>query len=249
MMYGDFADVYDALMDDVDYDAWCAYYLQLLRREDGLPIERVAECACGTGSLTVRFAKHGLRMTGIDRSNAMLRRAEAKARAWGVDAAFVHQDMRSLALTRRTDAVLCTCDGVNYLTAPDDVRAFFHAAYDALVPGGLLCFDCSSRRKLEETIGDAFFGEERDGLALLWQNHCNRKTHVVGMDVTVFAREADGRYRRFREEHWQRAHSCEEILLWLHEAGFAQARAYGAMTMRAPDGSEDRVHFKAEKPR
>lgn len=29
--YGGFADVYDALMDDYDYDAWAEHYLALLR--------------------------------------------------------------------------------------------------------------------------------------------------------------------------------------------------------------------------
>lgn len=248
-MYEDFASVYDALMDDVDYDAWSAHYLALIRGQTGgaLPA-RAAECACGTGSLTVRLARAGLRMTGIDLSAAMLRQAEAKARAWGVEATFVRQDMRRLALTRRTDAVLCTCDGVNYLTSEQDVRAFFAAAFAALVPGGALCFDISSRYKLEETMGDSFFGEERDGVATLWQNRLNRAGHVINMDVTFFVREEDGRYRRFRETHRQRAHSAEELLLWLSQAGFESPRVYGGMTLAAPSPDDVRLHFSARKP-
>ena len=50
-MYDDFAGVYDALMDDYDYDAWSEHYLSLIRAQRGsLPV-RMAECACGTGSL------------------------------------------------------------------------------------------------------------------------------------------------------------------------------------------------------
>ena len=141
-MYDDFAGVYDTLMDDFDYDAWSAHYLALVHGVLGAQPARMAECACGTGSLTVRFAREGIAVTGVDLSGAMLRRAEEKARAWGVSCAFVRQDMRRLALTRRVDAVLATCDGVNYLTAPDDVRAFFRAAYAALKPGGALLYEC-----------------------------------------------------------------------------------------------------------
>ena len=247
-MYEDFACVYDALMDDYDYDAWAAHYLELAKNHEGQLPARAVECACGTGSLTVRFARSGIAMTGVDSSAAMLRQAEAKARKWGVDAAFVRQDMRRLALTRRTDAVFCTCDGVNYLTSQGDVCAFFRAAYAALRPGGVLCFDISSRHKLEETMGDSFFGEERDGIATLWQNRLNREAHLLTMDVTFFVREQDGRYRRFRETHRQRAHSEQELLVWLAQAGFENARAFGGMTMDAPKADDTRIHFRARKP-
>lgn len=247
--YGGFADVYDALMDDYDYDAWAEHYLALLRDAQGRLPQRAAECACGTGSLTVRLARAGIAMTGVDLSLSMLRKAEEKARVWGVEAAFVRQDMRRLALPRRVGAVLATCDGVNYLTSPQDVRAFFDAAYAQLVPGGTLCFDCSTRHKLEDTMGDAFFGEERDGLALLWQNHLNRQTHVLSMDLTFFVREPDGRYRRFREQHRQRAHSEQELTAWLLAAGFEQVRTLGEMREREPAPDDLRIHICARRPR
>lgn len=248
-MYDDFASVYDTLMDDYDYDAWSRHYLALMADEDGRLPTRIAECACGTGSLTVRFAQRGIRVVGADLSQAMLRCAQEKARTWGVQADFIRQDMRRLSLPRRVGAILATCDGVNYLTTPQDVKAFFAAAYAALLPGGKLCFDCSSRHKLEDRMGDSFFGEEREGMAVLWQNRLNRENHVLFMDVTFFVREEDGRYRRFREQHRQRAHSEQELLAWLDEAGFADARAYGEMRMDAPKDEDTRIHFTAIKPR
>ena len=166
-MYDDFASVYDTLMDDFDYDAWSAHYLTLIRTVTGELPRRAAECACGTGSLTVCLAQSGMAVTGVDLSAAMLRQAEKKARDYGVEVAFVRQDMKKLTLPRRVGAVLATCDGVNYLTTPNDVQAFFAAAYQNLLPGGALCFDCSTRHKLENVMGDAFFGEERDGAAVL----------------------------------------------------------------------------------
>ena len=247
-MYEDFASVYDALMDDYDYDAWAQHYLTLMRDGEGRLPARAAECACGTGSLTVRLAGSGIRMTGVDLSRSMLRLAEEKARRWGVDAAFVCQDMKKLQQPRRVGAILSTCDGVNYLNRPEDVLAFFHAAYAQLLPGGRLCFDCSSRHKLRDVMGSAFFGEERDGVATLWQNRYHPDTHVITMDITFFVREEDGRYRRFREEHRQRAHSEEEIRTWLSQAGFEHVRAYGEMRCDAPRAEDMRIHYVAEKP-
>ena len=247
-MYDDFAGVYDTLMDDYDYDAWSAYYLSLIDDMLDERPARMAECACGTGSLTVRFAQAGMSVVGVDLSASMLRRAEEKARKWGVKAAFVRQDMKKLELPRRVGAVLATCDGVNYLTTPADVRAFFAAAYSQLLPGSVLCFDCSSRHKLEMVMGDAFFGEERDGLAILWQNTLNRDSHILTMDVTFFVREEDGRYRRFREQHRQRAHDAAEIVSWLEGAGFADIHVYGEMRKDAPRENDIRIHYTARKP-
>ena len=247
-MYDDFAGVYDTLMDDYDYDAWSDHYLSLICDALGELPQRAAECACGTGSLTVRFAQKGLSVTGVDISAAMLRRAEEKARIWGVQPAFVRQDMKALELPRRVGAVMATCDGVNYLTKPQDVLAFFQAAYAALLPGGVLCFDCSSRHKLENVMGNSFFGEERDGIAMLWQNALNPQTHVLTMDVTFFVREDDGRYRRFREQHHQRAHSEQEILSWLQEAGFEDIHTYGEMRRDHPKEMDLRIHYTARKP-
>lgn len=97
-------------------------------------------------------------------------------------------------------------------------------------------------------MGDAFFGEERDGLAILWQNMLNRESHILTMDVTFFVREEDGRYRRFREQHHQRAHDMSEIVCWLQDAGFEGIQAYGEMRKDAPREQDIRIHYIARKP-
>ena len=73
--YGQFAALYDPLMREVDYDGWAAYLASFLPA--GIA---VADCACGTGEITVRLARLGFRMTGVDISPAMLEVAAAKAR-------------------------------------------------------------------------------------------------------------------------------------------------------------------------
>lgn len=244
-MYGEFARVYDTLMDDVDYDGWARHYMELIA-----PISprRICECACGTGSLTVRFARAGLNVTGVDVSEEMLRAAQEKARRFGVQVPFVHQDMCALTLPRRVDAVLATCDGVNYLTQEAQVRAFFESAYRALRPGGMLAFDVSTLEKLSGTLGNAFFGEDRSEITYLWQNRWDAHTRCVRMDIAFFLREADGRYRRFDEAQIQRAYTPQELTALLRQAGFADIRVLGGFTMEVPRGGEERIHILATKP-
>ena len=246
-MYAGLAGLYDQLMDDFDYPKWAEYYLTLLRRA-GVEPKTLCDCACGTGSLTVEFAARGIRVTGEDLSREMLELAAEKTRRAGVQAMFVCQDMCQLRLPRPVDALVCGCDGVNYLLSTARLEAFFRAAFAAIRPGGALAFDISSRYKLEKEMGDAFFGEERDDIAYLWANRLDAEKHLVTMDITFFAREADGRYRRFEEHHVQRAHSAAEILACLEQCGFRDAEVFGDMTLAAPEAEERRLHFLARRP-
>ena len=240
--YRDFAGIYDLLMDDFDYPAWADYYMTLIS-QTGAQISAICECACGTGSLTVHFAKKGLRVTGVDISREMLELAGEKARQNGVQVQLVCQDMAHLSLPRPVDAVLATCDGVNYLTSARRVKAFFDAAYAALKPGGVLAFDISSAHKLRHVLGDSFFGEERDEAAYLWQNRL--EGDIVHMDLTFFIQEEEDLYRRITENHRQRAHEVDELVSLLKESGFDAIRVFGDQTFAAPGDEEMRIHFCA----
>ena len=136
LMYGDFAGMYDPLMKDVDYDSWAEYLLRFIGAEK----LRVTDCACGTGEITLRLARAGHIMTGVDISGDMLRIASEKARRAALKIPFVEQDMRKLALHRPQDAIICACDGVNYLDSLKAAEEFFEAANAALKTGGLLLF-------------------------------------------------------------------------------------------------------------
>jgi len=242
--YGAFAELYDRLMDDFDYPAWARYYLELISLAGGKP-RALCDCACGTGSLSIPFAAQGIRVTGVDISSEMLEVAAAKARRNGVKAMFVCQDMCALSLPRAVDALVCGCDGVNYLTDESRLKAFFTAAHDVIKPNGVLAFDISSAYKLEHVLGNGFFGEERDDVAYLWSNSFDPEKRTVRMDLTFFREEESGLYRRFSETHVQRAHTADEIVHALKTCGFTNVRIYGDRTLEAPKADELRIHFTA----
>lgn len=242
--YGAFAEIYDQLMDDFDYPAWADYYLELLKKLGTAP-KTMCDCACGTGSLTVPFAKRGIRVTGVDLSGEMLEIAAQKARKNGVQAMFVRQDMSKLRIPRPVDALVCGCDGVNYLLTDEAVKDFFRCAHAAIRPGGALAFDISSAYKLEHVLGSGFFGEERDDVAYLWSNQWNAEKQTVRMDLTFFSREPSGLYRRFTENHVQRAHDPEKLAQLLSECGFKNIVIYGDRTFDAPKSDELRIHIGA----
>ena len=70
-MYQDFAEIYDRLMDNVNYNSWADYYVRLLSVY-GVRGGKVCECACGTGNLTIPMQRMGYQMTGADALDYMV---------------------------------------------------------------------------------------------------------------------------------------------------------------------------------
>ena len=177
----------------------------------------------------------------------MLRIAAENARAERVNVPFVCQDMRRLALHRPADAVLAVCDGVNYLTLKG-AESFFANAYAALREGGMLLFDISSRYKLSTILGNNTFAEDESAAAYIWKNAYDEQTKQIQMELTLFEKQADGRYVRFNESQIQRAHSQREMEGALKRTGFERIEAFDAFTFDAPNEKSERIQFRAIKP-
>ena len=159
---------------------------------------------------------------------------------------FVCQNMTQLSVHRPMDAIVCACDGVNYLTDPEEISAFLKSAYGCLKSGGLLLFDISSAYKLETVLGNETFTETADDYAYIWNNAFDPETRLCEMDLTFFVREGE-RYRRFSEQHIQRAHTVPELLEQLRRNGFTDIRVYDAFTRNPVLPDSERIQFTAKK--
>ena len=243
MQYGEFAKVYDALMSDVDYDAWARYVLGMLPQGAS-----VLECACGTGEITRRIAAAGHDVIAADSSADMLRVAAEKLRALGAVSRrvrFVNMDMRNIELHKPVDGIIACCDGVNYLLSKDDAIRFFTSAHKALKSGGVLLFDVSSRHKLSGMLGQNTFADNGKDVAYMWRNNYDDESKLIAMELSFFVKEGE-LYRRFDETHIQRAHSVRELSSWLEESGFA-CEAFEFPTLNAPGAESERIQFAARK--
>jgi hypothetical protein len=178
----------------------------------------------------------------------MLWQAAQKSRKAGMAIPFVRQDMRGLHLHRPMDAVIATCDGVNYLLNEGDLESFLAAARAAVRPGGALIFDVSTPRKLKDVLcGGGLFGEDRENITYLWTNRWHEQKKTVEMALTFFAREEDGRYRRIDEKQKQRAWEAQELKEALWRSGFRAVSLYGDFTLQAATEAHSRWHIAATR--
>ncbi len=244
MQYQTFANYYDKMMHDVDYDMWADYIDGLIRSYGGG--KTLLDCACGTGNMTIRIYDKGYNVIGSDISTDMLAIAQGKARAKGCTIPMICQSMGEIALHRKVDVVNCSCDGLNYLLNLSEVKAFFESARNVLNENGLLLFDLSTQFKLEYILGDRFMGEDTEDYTYLWQNCYDKKSGLLSMDLTFFVR--DGKlYRRFCEQHVQSSYSVSKLTEALEQSGFKVEAVLEAFTEKKPDKESQRIQFVARK--
>lgn len=274
--YTGFAEVYDLFMDNIPYEDWCSYLTGLLKEygiEDGL----VLDLGCGTGTLTRLLADAGYDMTGIDYSEEMLeiameKRAEdmelaeeagalieedPNREAIGGEAElalgrrasilYLCQDMREFELYGTIRAVVSICDSMNYITEYEDLVEVFRLVNNYLDPQGVFIFDLNTLYKYRVMLGEQTIAENREEGSFIWENYFDEESRINEYDLTLYIKEGQGLYRRYEENHYQRAYELEEVKTALREAGMEFITAYDAFTHDAPKEDSERIYVIARE--
>ncbi len=75
----DYADQYDLLYTDKDYEAECDLIEEVFRKYGNGRISTILDLGCGTGNHAIPLASRGYHVTGIDISEDMITHAQKKA--------------------------------------------------------------------------------------------------------------------------------------------------------------------------
>jgi SAM-dependent methyltransferase len=240
--YQQFALVYDLFMEDVPYDEWTAYIISLWKKF-GLNPALVLDLACGTGNITARLSEKGYDMIGVDRSQEMLMAAQSKPQTGDKPILYLCQDMCDFELYGTVDAVLCICDGINYLTEDGELLAVLKLVRNYLNPGGYFIFDINTEYKFSAVLSENSFSEIRDNEAYIWENYYDAAEKINEYRATFFMKKKNGLYERFDEVHYERAYSIAEVQECIAAAGLTLTAAYDELTFDPPRAESERVFF------
>ncbi|MBS0206854.1 MAG: class I SAM-dependent methyltransferase [Planctomycetes bacterium] len=140
--FGQYADVYDLLYEEKDYDSECDFLEQVFHRW-GRRIQRVLDLGCGTGGHALPLAKRGYNVVGIDRSPAMLAIARQKVDVsdHGDRLLLLHGDACHFNAQSRFDAVISMFAVMSYQVSDDALDGMLNSVRRSLVPGGLFVAD------------------------------------------------------------------------------------------------------------
>jgi 2-polyprenyl-3-methyl-5-hydroxy-6-metoxy-1,4-benzoquinol methylase len=247
MSYERFAYLYDELMQDAPYDEWVRFVKEKLDKYQ-VGSKNLLDLACGTGELSVRFAKEGFSVTGVDLSADMLAVAQGKAQEEGLLIPFFEQDMANLEGHGEFNIIGIFCDSLNYLQSDDDVIHTFTSAYDHLKDEGIFFFDVHSTYKISQLFIDQTFTLADDHLSYIWNSFAGELPNSVEHELSFFVLdEQSGKYDRFDEIHYQRTYPIQQYSSWLEDAGFEILEISADFTDNEPQDQSERIFFIARK--
>lgn len=242
--YKDFAKIYDELINtDIDYKRWANVILDLTK-ELNVNYEDYLDIACGTGNLTKELSSNFKNTWAVDLSMEMLTEAEVKLRAESKKAKFICQDITSLQLNRRFDLITCCLDSTNYIIDEEQLELYFSGVYKHLKENGIFIFDINSYYKLTEVLGDNIFTYNSDDVLYVWEN--SLEDDIVNMYLTFFIKQ-DELYKRFDEEHEERAYKEEMIEYYLKKVGFSVTKKLDNYEYKDVKENTERIVYVLKK--
>lgn len=224
-------------------------WFRAIARRTGGP---VLELGCGTGRVAIPLAQDGHDVVGLDRSEAMLTRAERHARREGVSLRLVEGDMRSFSFSESFPLIAIAFNTFLMLT-PEERWGCLARVREHLAPTGLLAIDCFQPDP-ERIVGhDSTVREE-------WTRHDPESGRAVTKLSSSRANVDQVDFRWWFDEldeeghitRWQRATTLHymyrrEAELLFAEAGFVIDALHGDYDGSPAGGSSPRLLVVARR--
>lgn len=242
--YGEFAEVYDLLTENVPYDEIAAYYDALIKKH-GTDGNLLLDMGCGTGNLTIRLAELGYDVIASDASPMMLTIASSKSCSGSIQ--YICQSMTETDLYGAVDIAVSTLDSINHLDSEDDIRQCFVKTAENMNVGGLFLFDVNTIYKHREILADNTFIYDVDGVYCAWSNSYDPSDNSVTIELDLFYENDDGSYDRGYESFSEIAVALDEIKQMLESAGFDVLAVYDYLNENTATEASEKAVFVARK--
>ncbi len=238
------SEYYDRL-NGADYSAYADFLQKVFRVHGSGKEELILDLACGTGKLTCELASRGYDMIGADISIEMLNVARDRACDGEYNVLYLCQDMRGFELYGTVDAIVCSLDGISYLSNREDVIRCFKLVKNYLNPGALFVFDVNSEYKLRDILDGREYFVDGGDVYLGW--HSEVSGDLCDFFLTLFSENEDGKYVKRSEEQSERIWSMNEYKEMLFEAGLCLEAVYSDLDMKKIDIHSEKWYFVCRK--
>ena len=182
----------------------------------------VLDLACGPGRHSVALAKKELRVTGVDLSSVLLRRARERGLAENVDVEWVREDMRRFVRPESFDLAISLFTSFGYFESRDDDLQVLRNIRASLRSGGTLVVETMGKEVLVRGFVSTISKELDDGRLLV-------ERHEIVDDWTRIRNQwiviEDGAATTFRFD--VAVYSGQELKDRLLQAGFAGVHLFG----------------------
>jgi len=223
MIFQDYAQFYDDLYHDKDYQQECYFIKQVLETYGNSEVTTILDLGCGSGSHALFLAGMGYQVTGVDLAEDMLELAKRKAGEQDKKINFQRGDIRYLELHQRFDAAVAMFTVLGYQTTNQDVENAIASVRKHLSPGGIFICDVwfgpavltikpAERVKIVEKGDGKLIRCAYPNLDIL--------SHTIRVDYAVFEIARDHLVNEVRESHLVRFFFYQELCYFFEKGGF-----------------------------
>lgn len=239
-----FAEYYDLLYRDKDYEQECDLIEEIANCYATFEVQTVLDAGCGTGGHSIILAGREYQVSGVDRSNAMLRIARMKSEKLGKNIEWFNVDIRKLDLQRTFDICLALFAVISFQISNSDVEAALRAVRRHLPVDGLFIFDvwygpAVLRNGPEKRLKKV----ETETLRLLRYAtpHIDTYAHIneTRHHVFVLDRISQKVIAEFQENQKVRYFFPQEIAFYLKQTGFEVIEMFPFPELGASISEED----------
>lgn len=244
--YNNFSYFYDALTQNVNYKKRTKYLLSLFEKYDKRPT-LLLDVACGTGNFSVEFAKNGIDVIGVDKSEGMLALAQEKNDSVDKKVLYLCQSAEKMDLFGTVDGAVCCLDSINHITDKNVLLEAFKKVSLFLEDGCLFIFDVNTLYKHKEILGNNSFKITKKGVKCLWTNTYNDEDKTVKVDLNFAYKTSLFKKEYVTENFLEKAYTDKELKEMLALAGFKVLDVFGEMTNEPPKQNSQRNIYICKK--
>ncbi|MBC5626020.1 class I SAM-dependent methyltransferase [Clostridium sp. NSJ-49] len=246
MAYGEFAKIYDELInEDINYDEMVSRIIDICK-EENINFNNYLDVACGTGNVTIRLATKFKDVFAVDLSEDMLREAFEKFKVNKIKGKVICQDMTELRLNKKFDLITSVLDSTNYIIDEEGIVSYFQSINEHLNDDGIFIFDINSYYKLSQILGNNIYTYSEEEVFYTWEN--TFEDNLLSMFLTFFVKNGD-LYERFEEEHLERAYKEEDIEKYLKLANLEIINKFDGYTDCKVKADSERLVYVVKKSR
>ncbi|MCD4826441.1 MAG: class I SAM-dependent methyltransferase [Acholeplasmataceae bacterium] len=172
-----FSNIYDQLMNDIDYEQIYTFLLPFINKDDV-----ILDAGCGSGYLLEELLKHNLDALGIDNDDHMLALAQERLKTANLKAPLYHHDLRD-ALPIKVDVVVSFFDVMNFFKG---IKGIFTHIKNGLTVNGRFIFDVYKPSVLEDF--DGYVEDEDEPFKYQWsiKRRQSSLNHEVIVDSQIY---------------------------------------------------------------
>jgi len=243
--YSVLANIYDTLMQDVNYHDWADYIDQVIQ-EHAPDATDIIELACGTGTISLLLDELDVyNILSTDASPTMIEKAKKKAEQRDSNVTFQTMDFLNIDIKRKFDVVFMVFDSLNYLHKQEEVLELHNQVSELIRPGGYFIYDFTTPRNSRKAIE---YLHNEEGVS---PNHyryyrtsdfdAKNNIHTNEFELEKLDKEHRNIEQRYVEIHRQKIYTLKQILSIVDKTDYKIVAYYDGFTLKKAKNKSLRI--------